>query len=115
MKLQAVVEEIEVRNAKTFYDTVYYSHYGPVVFDDNFEGNANKSYAAMQWIAHRLSYEAITFKKLLKARNYPDFREAIKDFSTPPQTLSLLPLQEISPCTVREISRFEEKTRGSLS
>ncbi|MCC5931628.1 MAG: penicillin acylase family protein [Cyclobacteriaceae bacterium] len=87
MKLQAVVEEIKVRNGETFYDTVYYSHYGPVVFDDSFESRTKKSYSSMQWIAHKLSYEGITFKKLLKARNYTDFRDAIQDFSTPPQNI----------------------------
>ena len=51
MNTRKVVEAIKVRGEETYYDTVVYTHHGPVVYDRNFMGNDQQIDLAMHWIA----------------------------------------------------------------
>jgi penicillin G amidase len=83
---QLRIEEIKVKGATTVYDTVAYTIYGPVMFDESFSNaNTNKQNLAVRWIAHDPSNEGITFYKLNRAENYDDYTEAIKTFDCPGQ------------------------------
>ncbi|MBC7873652.1 MAG: penicillin acylase family protein, partial [Ferruginibacter sp.] len=80
------IEEIKVKGGKTVYDTVAYTIFGPVLFDEGFSNElSNKKNLAVRWIAHDPSNEAITLYKLNRAKNYDDYSEAIKSFSCPGQ------------------------------
>lgn len=81
-----VIEEICVRGADPVYDTVPYTVFGPVVFDDSNTDHiaANKG-IALRWSAHDPSNEARTFYALNRARNYDDYEDAIKSFTCPAQ------------------------------
>lgn len=84
------VEAIKIRGKATEYDTVIYTHQGPVVYEDS--TRKEKGYAkqvpvgaAMRWIAHDPSIDMETFYYLNRARNYNDYRKALTYFSAPAQ------------------------------
>ncbi len=85
LKTQKVVEKFEIRAEEPFYDTVIYTHYGPVVYDENFLSDSYVENFAMKWTAHQPSIEQKTFYLLNKGKNYADYREAISFFSCPAQ------------------------------
>ena len=82
------IEEIKVRGSHTFYDTVCYTVWGPVVYDKNFQAakaGKDKIDMAMRWLAHDTSEEAKTFFMINKAKNYKQFREGLQYYSCPAQ------------------------------
>jgi len=84
-KTNKVVEKFEIKNGGTFYDTVIYTHHGPVVYDDSFHGDSERKYYAFRWIAHDKSLELKTFYLLNHARNHKDYMAALDYFSGPAQ------------------------------
>lgn len=93
MNTRKVIEAIKVRGEGTFYDTVVYTHHGPVVYDRNFTGNDQQVDLAMHWIASVVSDEPLTFLELPKARNYDSFKKAIRHFACPPQNMAFASAQ----------------------
>ncbi len=80
------IEEIKVRGAKTVFDTVAYTVFGPVMYDESFSNDLSKNRnLAVRWVAHDPSNEGMTFFKLNRAKNYDDYTEAIKSFDCPGQ------------------------------
>lgn len=80
------VEDIKVRGHATIHDTVAYTVFGPVMFDNTFpEKIAGQQFLAMRWKALDSSNELRTFYRLNKARNYDDYTEAIRTFTCPAQ------------------------------
>ena len=80
-----VIEEIEVRGGETIKDTVNYTHFGPVVFDENFSGDTTALNLALKWVAHDASKEIRAVYQLNRAKNYDDYAQAITYFKTPGQ------------------------------
>lgn len=87
------IEEFKVRGGETFYDTVVYTHHGPVVYDRNFHDDHEKNQYAFRWLAHDGSEELRTFYLLNKARNYDDFRSALQYWSGPAQNFAFASVQ----------------------
>lgn len=85
-----VVEEIKVRNGDSYYDTVVYTHHGPVVYDKYFQHPRSDRYTnlAMKWMGHTPYKEFDAFWECNKANNFNDYREALKNFSGPAQNWS---------------------------
>ncbi len=83
-----VIEEIKVRDEPAFYDTVVYTHHGPIVYDRNFPANNEKINLAMKWAAHDVSFEPKAFLHMCKAHNYDEFSVAISNFHCPPQNMA---------------------------
>lgn len=80
------VEDIKVRGGVTVHDTVAYTVFGPVMFDNTFpDKTAGQTFLAMRWKAHDPSNELATFNRLNKARNYDDYVSAITLFTCPAQ------------------------------
>ena len=80
------VEEIHIKGKPVFYDTVAYTIFGPVMYDQSFMNEAtNGKPLAVRWKAHDPSNEALAFWKLNHAHNYNDYLEAIKGFECPAQ------------------------------
>lgn len=80
-------ETIRIKGNPDFIDTVAYTVFGPVMFDNNFTGNktpGNKNYA-VRWMAHDPSDELKAFYLLDRAKNYADYQSAIVDLHTPGQ------------------------------
>ncbi len=83
-----VVEEIRIRGAKPFYDTVIYTRWGPVTYDRNFHAEDELNGYAFRWIAHDPSEEINAFYRLNRAKNYAEFIDAISSFSDPAQNFA---------------------------
>ena len=80
------IERIKIKGKPDFIDSVAYTVFGPVIFDNTY-GNRNKdgkSYA-VRWKAHDPSNELKMFNLLDRARNYNEYLEAIKNLHTPGQ------------------------------
>lgn len=80
-----VVEEIRIRGGSTYYDTVVYTHWGPVTYDNNFHAENELNGYAFRWIAHEPSEEIDAFYRLNRAKNHSEFSEALDFFSLPAQ------------------------------
>ena len=79
------VEEIVIRGRETFYDTVVYTHHGPVSYDASFKGNGQKMGYAMQWTGHLGGNNQRTLIELNGARNYHEYEAALVHFVAPAQ------------------------------
>jgi len=89
-KTKTRIEEIKVRGQQAFYDTVYYTHQGPIPYLDNkpeglpMTANIPEGYA-LNWVAHLPSNEIKTFFELNMASDYEDYRHALSHFVAPAQ------------------------------
>lgn len=82
----ARIEELKVRGGQTFYDTVYYTHLGPVVYEGNFNASGSQQQnLALKWTAHSPSNELATFYYLNRAKNYSDYEYALTFYQCPGQ------------------------------
>ena len=79
------VEEIKIKGQPSFYDTVAYTVWGPVLYDETFTDPRFKGYLAMRWTAHDQSNELRTVHLLNHAKGYSDYLEAMKYWSCPGQ------------------------------
>lgn len=83
---QTRIEEIKVKGGATVYDTVAYTVFGPVMYDQSFSDSlSNKRSLAVRWTAHDPGDEGITFYKLNRAKDYNEYVDAIKTFGCPGQ------------------------------
>ncbi|TVR77695.1 MAG: penicillin acylase family protein [Chitinophagaceae bacterium] len=78
-------EVFHVKGEKPFIDTVIYTHWGPVTYDENFNVHPDFINFACRWIAHDPSLEHITFYSLNKGKNLKDYQKALEYYSTPGQ------------------------------
>lgn len=83
--IQQRVESYRFPNGKTFSDTVSYTKYGPIVYDDAYNVNPPERYLALRWTAHEGSNEFKTFYLLNQAKNYQDYLQALTNFTCPTQ------------------------------
>lgn len=88
LKTQKVVEQVEIRGEETLYDTVIYTHFGPVTYDKYFMGNGQQTNFAFRWTAHDISNDLRLFYQLNRAKNYNDYLEGLKHYSGPPQNIA---------------------------
>ena len=74
-------EVIKVRGANAIVDTIRYTHWGPVTHTDEHKD------MAMKWIGHqKANINDIDYlKKINKAANVADYREAVSAFQYPAQ------------------------------
>jgi penicillin G amidase len=99
---QTKIETFNVRNGPIYYDTVAYTVFGPVAYDNNFNNNVivdndakthakvikqdNKNYA-VRWKAHDGSNEVNFFYEINRAKNYNDYKACLKYFECPGQNV----------------------------
>lgn len=88
MDAKKVVEEFHVRDQPVFYDTVVYTHWGPVTYDDSYHGENNRKQYAFRWISHDASDEFTAFYQLNRAKNHSDFMKALDLHSSPAQNFA---------------------------
>lgn len=84
-KTEKIIEEFKLNDGSTAYDTIIYTHHGPVVYDRNYKGDDQKRNYAMKWIAHFPSTTFDAMYDVNKATNYNQFQSAMKKFQGPPQ------------------------------
>jgi penicillin amidase len=80
-------EVIKIKGKPDFIDTVAYTFFGPVMYDQHYDGNrtGGKGAYAVRWKAHDAGNELKIFNNLNYAKNYADYAEAIKNLRTPGQ------------------------------
>jgi penicillin amidase len=88
IKVTYRVEKITVKGQPDIIDTVRYTHFGPVVYDNAKLGEKHDNIPvgnALKWIAHQESNDIKAFYLLNRGSNYTDYREALKFFTAPAQ------------------------------
>lgn len=78
---KVIVEEIKVRDAESVFDTIRMTHFGPVAH------TSGKQDFVLRWVLHDPSEEPLTFFKLMKSKNYNDYKDAIRHFACPAQNI----------------------------
>jgi penicillin amidase len=85
-KARKRVEVIHIKDAPDQVDTIAYTLFGPVMYDEQFPINEqDKRRLAVRWKAHDPSNDGMAFYKLNHARNYDDYLAAIKYLKCPGQ------------------------------
>ena len=89
-KVSRRIEKIEIRGQQPEYDTVLYTHHGPVVYETASrkpkKGSGNIPVGdALRWVAHDESDDIKTFYLLNRGNNYDDYRKALTYFTAPAQ------------------------------
>ncbi len=79
------LEEIKIKGKETFIDSVTYTHHGPVSYDANFRSDDELKGYAMKWAGHIGHNFTDLFFKLNRAKNYNDYKNAIKNHVAPAQ------------------------------
>jgi penicillin G amidase len=113
------IEEIKIKGEPSVMDTVKYSVWGPVVYENDTLPLSNM---AFHWVANEVPESSIkTFVKLNKAKNYAEYADAIQDFNVPAQNFAFackdgdiaLKVQGMFPIKAKGQGRFLQD--GSLS
>lgn len=88
--VKKVVEPIKVRDEEVFYDSVMYTHHGPVVYDHHFRANTSEDplYLALRWAGHGHSNEFRAIHALAKSQDYEAYLSAIAGYEEPPQNIA---------------------------
>lgn len=82
------IDTFKVKEAASVYDTIAYTIFGPVMYDESFTKEVTGNTAlAVRWTAHDPSNEGLMWMKLNRAKNYMEYEEAIKTYSTPGQNM----------------------------
>jgi penicillin amidase len=80
------VEIIKIKGEPDLLDTVSYTMFGPVMYDDKYKINDQTiRYLAVRWKAHDPSNDGRAFYELNHAKNLADYQEAIKYLTCPGQ------------------------------
>ncbi|MFZ2905767.1 MAG: penicillin acylase family protein [Cyclobacteriaceae bacterium] len=88
VETKKVVEEFKIRGKEILYDTVVYTHWGPVPYDENYHAeNELKSYA-FRWVTHDGTEELKTFFQLNRAKNHTDYMKAVDYYGAPAQNFA---------------------------
>jgi penicillin G amidase len=87
--LDFTIEEIKRRGEPSLYDTIYRTVHGPVMYDKSFtQKNTELVNHALKWELHNPSNEFLTFIKLNRAKNYQEYKDAIKHYHCPIQNFT---------------------------
>lgn len=82
------IETFKIKDSISFKDTVSYTVFGPVTYDNKFDHHLSASQAlSLRWVAHDSSNILKMWLQLNRARNYNDYLEAIKHFNVPGQNM----------------------------
>ncbi len=90
---EKVIEEIKIAGENSFYDTVVYTIFGPVMYDNSFRETSEKKGYARRWIGHDPSSSFKAFHLLNKAKNFEDYMEALDNFDSPAQNIIFASVQ----------------------
>jgi penicillin amidase len=89
LKTQKRIEKINVKESKTYIDTVIYTHYGPIVYDETFAGDSSKLNFSLRWTAHNPSKELMGIYHLNRLKNMHEIENVLNEFECPPQNIAI--------------------------
>lgn len=119
-KTKMRIEEIKIKGAASVFDTVFYTHHGPVSYPTGSKP-ANFSMAdnipedhALSWVAHLPSNELRTFYELNKAKDYDDYRASLSYFTAPAQNFVFADNSGTIAITANGLFPFKEKRQGKF-
>ncbi len=82
------IEQIQVKGNPVYKDTVAYTVFGPVTYDQSFGTNlSNEKAYALRWVAHDTSNILKMWLLLNRAKNHEDYLKAIQFFNVPGQNM----------------------------
>lgn len=90
-KADQKIEAYKMKDGSVFYDTVAYTVFGPVMYDEHFSGrgrSGTNDNLAVRWKAHDASNELKTFALLDRAKDFSEYEQAISFFSCPGQNFA---------------------------
>ena len=120
-KVDLRVEDIIVKGVGIIKDTVKYSVWGPIVYDNDTMPAANM---AFHWLANDVLKSSIkSFVMLNKAKNYDDYAKALEGYNVPAQNFAFackngdiaLRLGGIFPIKAKEQGRFVQDGSSSAN
>ncbi len=81
------IDTIQIKDTEPFIDSVAYTIWGPVMYDNHFGSEKNKTGKcyAVRWKAHDPSNELAIFNGLDRAKNYNDYLAAVANMHAPGQ------------------------------
>ncbi|MEX0720188.1 MAG: penicillin acylase family protein [Balneolaceae bacterium] len=79
------IEEVKVRGQETVFDTLVFTHHGPVTQVNAHIPDAEPIYHALRWIAHDSTNDLMAFIELNRAKNYDDYENALAHYMAPAQ------------------------------
>jgi penicillin amidase len=79
------IEAFKVRGKGILYDTITFTHHGPIRYDHQYKAENERARFAYRWLSHDGSDEMRTFYELNKAKNIDDYHQALNHFATPAQ------------------------------
>jgi penicillin G amidase len=83
------IETFKLKSGREIKDTVYFTHHGPILYNEEKDSNFNKNVPtghAMRWVAlETQGSDLLTFYYLNKAKNYQDYRHALSLYVAPAQ------------------------------
>ncbi|MBC8112120.1 MAG: penicillin acylase family protein [Verrucomicrobia bacterium] len=85
--VKKVVQEIKVLGKPSVFDTIYFTHHGPIVYFENqkaFDDQVPFG-RAMRWLALEETDDAVAFYRLNRAKNYDEYVQALSSYSVPAQ------------------------------
>ncbi|MCW3101566.1 MAG: penicillin amidase [Bacteroidetes bacterium] len=85
LDLECNVEEIKRKGQRSFYDTIYSTKHGPIMNNKGSGMNSYQENYALRWELNTASNDMLTFIELSKAKDYNDYRAAIKNYKCPVQ------------------------------
>ena len=118
-KVDLRIEDVAVKGVGVVRDTVKYTVWGPVVYENDTVANANM---AFRWLANEMvESSSKVFYNLNKAKNYDEYAAAIQGFNIPAQNFAFackngdiaLRVQGKYPLKPKEQGRFVQD--GSVS
>ncbi len=88
-----VIEEIKIAGENSYYDTVVYTTFGPVMYDNSFRGASGKNGYARRWIGHDPSSSLKMFYLMNQAKNFDDYMDALDFLTSPAQNVVFASVQ----------------------
>lgn len=88
-----VIEKFTIKGKDEFYDTITFTHHGPVLYDESYHPDKELNHYAFRWVAHDPSEEIITFFKLNRSKDHADYMEALNHYASPAQNFVFASVQ----------------------
>lgn len=106
------VEVIKRRFGPELRDTILFTQHGPVVYDRSYSDpdTAGPINVAMRWAGHDSTNEISTFYQLNRAKNYDDYRKAIRTYACPGQNFVFA--AKDGDIAITQQGRFPVKWKG---
>jgi penicillin G amidase len=118
-KVETRIENVTVKGVGVVSDTVKYTIWGPVIYENDTMPNANM---AFRWLDNEITgLSPVVSYKLNKAKNYDEYADAVQNWNIPAQNLAFackngdiaLRVQGAFPIKTKGQGRFVQD--GSLS